>query len=228
MFLSTIKRLIVTFIPPRIYWTLAGFVHPLSAAIEGQRKDAEFYKLGNDELNIFKKLNVLKKGMRTLEIGCGPGRIQHALSQSGLNLEVHGTDFSSSMVHYAKKRVPQAHFTVGSGRDLKQYTDAAFDFIYSFVVFQHVNEEIFNAYLCEIHRILKNGGMFIFQIQSSEGMANYERPRHHPWLLRHYRREEIVAKLQNASFRNIELYDMRGNKNPLTVDASGFLFTARK
>lgn len=34
--LTVIKKIIAKILPPRIYWTLAGFVNPYSAAISGK------------------------------------------------------------------------------------------------------------------------------------------------------------------------------------------------
>lgn len=221
---STIKRCIAKILPPRMYWTFAGLTNPYSAAISGQKDRSTFYPLGNYELELFKKLGVIDKNFRTLEIGCGPGRIQWALSRSNLNLDVQGTDFSKSMIRLARKNVPSAHFSPGDGKNLNQYQNNFFDLVYSFVVFQHVDEDIFHGYIREAKRVLKPNGWLVFQIQSSEGMDGYERPRGHPWLLRHYTREEINDILKRAGFSSIRIFNMKGEANPTTVDESGFLF----
>lgn len=223
-----IKKIIAKIFPPRIYWTLAGFVNPYSAAISGQKVGDTFYPLGNYELELFKKLNVINKNFRTLEVGCGPGRIQWALKQNDLELEVHGTDFALSMVRLARKNVPGASFSLGNGKNLNQYENDFFDLVYSFVVFQHIDEEIFREYLRETYRILKPNGFLVFQIQSSEQMTDYERPRGHPWLLRHYMRDEVYDMLKECGFVQIQIFDMQGRPDPKAVDESGFLFLAQK
>lgn len=226
--MGVIKHYIAKILPPRIYWTLAGLVNPYSAAISGQKKRAAFYPLGNYEVELFKKLGVLEKYAKTLEVGCGPGRIQWALSKCGMNLEVHGTDFSPSMIRLARANVPTAIFAVGNGKDLSHYENNSFNLIYSFVVFQHVDEEIFHGYVREANRVLKPNGFLIFQIQSSEGMIGYERPRGHPWLLRHYTREEINEILKRAGFSSLRILNMKGEPNPTAVDESGFLFVCSR
>lgn len=207
---------------------LAGVVNPYSSAISGQKEPSRFYKLGSYEVELFKKLGVIQKSYRTLEIGCGPGRIQWTLIKNDMNLEVYGTDFSPSMIRLAKNAVPNAHFTTGNGKNLHQYEDNFFDLVYSFVVFQHVEEKIFYGYLREAHRVLKPGGFLVFQIQSSEGMTDYHHPHRHPWLLRRYTRGEIKDFLRSFHFSNIKLFDMQGNADPIHVDESGFLFKAQR
>lgn len=225
---KSLKEKITEKLSPKLYWFLAGLIQPLSAAIEGVSSSKVFYKSGNYELGLFKKLKSIKKGDVTLEIGCGPGRIQKALVLSKLNLGVYGTDFSASMIGKAIENVPGANFTLGNGKNLKQYEDCFFDLVYSFVVFQHTNEKNFNSYLKEAKRVLKNTGYLVFQIPSSEGMKSYTRPETHPWKLRRYTRDEVILKLKKAGFTGIKIYDMEGKPNPKQVGESGFLFLARK
>lgn len=224
---KSIKEKITEKLSPKLYWFLAGLVQPLSAAIEGVKNPKIFYKSGEYELGLFRKLKAIKRNVITLEIGCGPGRIQKALMTSKMNLKVYGTDFSASMIGKAIENVPGANFTLGNGKNLKQYENNFFDLVYSFVVFQHTNEKNFNSYLKEAKRVLKNNGYLVFQIPSSEGMKGYSRPETHPWKLRRYTREEVILKLKKAGFQRLKIYDMEGKPNPKAVGESGFLFLAR-
>lgn len=223
-----LKSKFTNYLPPKSYWFIAGKLDPYSAAIEGEKNKENFYKLGDYELKLFKKIGAIQDGYATLEIGCGPGRIQKTLADSNMKLKVFGTDISASMISLAKKNVKNAQFTANNGKDLKQYKNNQFDLVYSFVVFQHIDESIFNAYLKEIYRVLKKDGHLVFQIQSSEGLTNYIRPNKHPWHLRRYSREEIFNKLKTNRFINIKIFDMLGRINPVKVDDSGFLFYATK
>jgi len=222
-----IKNLLAYLIPPKLYWLIVGKTNPLSSAIEGEYDERSFYKLGNYELNLFKKLGVIKKGYRTCEIGCGPGRIQKALVKY-LKGDVYGTDISTSMISKAKKEVPDAIFSVGNGFNLVQYRDRFFDLVYAFVVFQHMDEHICKNYLRESYRILKNNGHLVFQIPSSENLSSYKRPVNHPWHLRKYQRDEVSDYLKKIGFKDIYVYDMSAKKNPRQVDERGFLFKCTK
>jgi SAM-dependent methyltransferase len=46
----------------------------------------------------------LERGMRVLDVGCGPGRHAHALAQRGIS--VHGIDISERFVELARQRAP--------------------------------------------------------------------------------------------------------------------------
>ena len=106
------------------------------------------------------------RARRALEIGCGPGRLLKPMSR--LFGEVHGVDVADGMIAKARTRlsgIPHAHAHVGSGSDLAQFADDAFDLVYSYAVFQHIpsGEVVFN-YLREGVRVVKPGGLIRVQM----------------------------------------------------------------
>jgi SAM-dependent methyltransferase len=105
--------------------------------------------------------------MRVLEIGCGAGRLTRALSlRFG---EVHAVDISGEMVAQAAAALadrPNAHVYQNSGCDLSVVPPLEFDFAYSAIVFQHIpSREIIENYVREVHRLLRPGALFKFQVQ---------------------------------------------------------------
>jgi SAM-dependent methyltransferase len=105
------------------------------------------------------------RARRSLEIGCGPGRLMKPLSRKFG--EVHGVDVSDEMIAIARERlreIPHAHPHVGSGADLRQFASESFDFVYSYAVFQHIpSREVVFSYLFEAARVLKPGGLMRVQ-----------------------------------------------------------------
>ncbi len=136
--------------------------------------DDEFFRSGeasaegdilNDTDNVFQGKN--PKQMRVLEIGCGAGRVTRALGR--IFGEVHGVDVSGEMVAQARAAVadmPHVHVYQNNGFDLSVIPPLEFDFAYSFIVFQHVpSREIIENYVREVHRLLRPGALFKFQVQ---------------------------------------------------------------
>lgn len=117
----------------------------------------------------FKEMDFNPGDKRMLDIGCGVGRITRAFA--GIFGEANGADFSSNMVKVAKKLnkdIPNAHFKVNNGVDLSIYDDNIFDFCFSFVVFHHIPSfKVVASYVREIDRILKPGGLFMFQVNTT-------------------------------------------------------------
>jgi SAM-dependent methyltransferase len=97
---------------------------------------------------------------RVLEIGCGIGRMTVPLARRFAF--VTGIDVSGEMVRRASESLrpfPNARASVGSGVDLSEFADGSFDFVFSYLVLQHVPEpDIVHRYLIEIGRVLAPGG----------------------------------------------------------------------
>jgi cyclopropane fatty-acyl-phospholipid synthase-like methyltransferase len=109
----------------------------------------------------------LPSEMRVLEIGCGVGRMTRALAD--LFGEVHGVDVSGEMVRQAALALrdrPNAFVYQNNGKDLSVVPALPFDFAFSSIVFQHIpSREIIENYVREVHRLLRPGALFKFQVQ---------------------------------------------------------------
>jgi cyclopropane fatty-acyl-phospholipid synthase-like methyltransferase len=150
--------------------------------------DAEFFASGeraveeqilNDMINICQGQD--PKQMRIIEIGCGAGRITRALS--AVFGEVHGVDVSGEMIAHAKRALadrPNAFVYQNDGKDLRVLPPGPYDFAFSTIVFQHIpSREVIYSYVKEVHRLLKPGALFKFQVQ---GDASLETTADDTWL----------------------------------------------
>src|SRR5205814_698222 len=121
----------------------------------------------NDMTNICQGKN--PKEMKVLEIGCGAGRVTRSLAR--LFGEVHALDVSGEMVRHARialDRFPNAFLYQNNGMDLSVIPGHPFDFAISCLVFQHIpSREIIQSYVREVHRLLRPGCLFKFQVQGS-------------------------------------------------------------
>ena len=112
------------------------------------------------------------KQMRVIEIGCGAGRITRALAN--LFGEVHAIDVSGEMVARARQALsatPNAFVYQNNGKDLAALPDGPFDFAFSTIVFQHIpSKEVIYSYVREVHRLLRPGALFKFQVQGDASL----------------------------------------------------------
>lgn len=100
-----------------------------------------------------------------VEIGSGLGRICWALAESGFE-RVIGVDISPEMVARARDLIDddRVAFEVGDGASLAPVPDASADLVLSFTVFQHIPDpSVIEAYLSEAGRVLRPGGLLVFQ-----------------------------------------------------------------
>ena len=136
--------------------------------------DEEFFRSGeshvreqilNDMINICQGKD--PAGMRVLEVGCGAGRVTRALAR--VFGRVDGVDVSGEMVAQAREVLrdfPGVRIHQNNGVDLAMFGEAEFDFAFSCIVFQHIpSKAVIENYAREVHRVLKPGALFKFQVQ---------------------------------------------------------------
>ncbi len=141
-------------------------------SLRGNRWDPEtFFATGRkeiaDSLDCVAGLDVsLHKG-RALDFGCGVGRLSQALCAEFE--EVTGVDISASMIAAAEKynqHGARCTYLVNTRDDLSLFPDQSFDFVYTDKVLQHMHPDFSSRYIADFFRILKPGGMALFQIPS--------------------------------------------------------------
>ena len=139
------------------------------------------------------------KEMRVLEIGCGAGRITRALAN--LFGEVYAVDVSGEMIGKAREALrnhKNAFVYQNNGKDLDVVPPAQYDFAFSTIVFQHIpSREVIYIYVREVHRLLRPGALFKFQVQ---GDASMETSPNDTWLGVPFSDEDAVKMAEACGF----------------------------
>lgn len=97
-----------------------------------------------------------RSGLRILEVGCGTGHWLRVL-QDPANY-VTGLDFSVEMLARARTWVPGMHLIRGSAQRLP-WAASSFDRVFCINAIHHFADKA--AFLVEVRRILRPGGMFL-------------------------------------------------------------------
>lgn len=112
-----------------------------------------------------------------LEIGCGIGRLLKPMA--ALFTRVIGLDISEKMRDHAKEYLQGLYGDsvqyelIGADSKFRNIPDCSVDFVYSFLVFQHIpSKEIVESYLKEAFRVMKPGG--VIRVQNHRGIPNPE------------------------------------------------------
>jgi SAM-dependent methyltransferase len=130
-----------------------------------------------------------------LEIGCGPGRLMRPMSRHFG--EIHGVDISDEMIRLAGeqlKDIPHAHAHVTPDSTLGMFADGSFDFVYSYIVFQHIpDREVVLNYLREAGRVLKPGGILRCQLRGTPPLESEMGRESATWTGCHFTAEEVAA-----------------------------------
>ena len=147
---------------------------------------------------------ILDTSARALEIGCGMGRILAPLSE---RIEkAFGVDISAEMIARARQGLAgrgNVEVFVTRGR-LDHLDDASLDFVYSFIVFQHIpTKKAVTLYLREAARVLKGNGVFRFQV---DGRARPKTSAADTWLGVWYDPHELKRELARYGFSVADLW----------------------
>lgn len=100
-----------------------------------------------------------------LDFGCGVGRLTRALND--YFPECWGVDISPTMIRLAgeiNRDRGGCHFQLNQSDDLRMFPDRHFGFVYSSIVLQHIAPSYVERYLAELIRVVKAGGIFVFQV----------------------------------------------------------------
>lgn len=114
---------------------------------------------------VLERCDFVLRGERMLELGCGVGRMTHGFAERYEH--VCAFDLSREML----SRAQQIHsgetnilWLLGNGADLACLASDSMDFVFSYLVLQHLPDEALALhYIKEMLRVLKRGCAFLFQ-----------------------------------------------------------------
>ena len=140
---------------------------------EYSEKHVHFIDLSVPEMleDLLRRLNEQNKQYSLIDLGCGDGRLLHALYSKGLlknASKIIGVDISIERIEKMKKLCPFAKGIIADVCDLKQIPDNSFDVAISSQVIEHVPDD--SKMLKEVYRILNQAGTFTFQPLSRSDM----------------------------------------------------------
>lgn len=138
----------------------------------------EFFQTGEVEINrILNHLNHLQCNPsfagRALDFGCGVDRLTRAISRRFAS--TLGVDISHGMIAKARQYnagFSNLSFATTSLDDLQTLKKHEFSFIYSSLVFQHIDPRLSAIYIRNLVSLLSLGGIFVFQLAEK-----YKRPK---------------------------------------------------
>jgi SAM-dependent methyltransferase len=199
------------------YWYIAG------DSVAGPVKDeTHFTDMGQRDVD--RILRGLDKGWlataRTLEIGCGAGRMtEFLLPRVGTLTAI---DVSEEMVELARRRLGEREnlqLLLTSGVDLSPFGDGAFDLVLTYVVFHHVPKSIVREYFREIYRVLSPGGVLRAQLSEITDPSFVNPAEIDTFNMRSWTPEEIEAELTAWASVEIQRVTVTDNTDHLWVTA---------
>ena len=167
-------------------WHEFGKTDPLFAILtvpakKGNRwNEDEFFNTGEQEIEsamtYLSSLDFRVPSRRALDFGCGVGRVTQALCRYFEHCD--GVDIAPSMIGLARRFNKFGHrcaYHVNIADNLQIFGDNEFDFVYSMIVLQHIEPQYSGRYIEEFIRVLKPGGVALFQVPSEPFIDHIER-----------------------------------------------------
>jgi len=156
-------------------WDDLATVDPLWAVLsaDGKRNGGwdldEFFATGEaDVAAILATASELGRPANTetaLDFGCGVGRLTQAIADHFD--QVTGVDISSAMLDLARqynRHGERCRYILNDQNHLRIFAAESFDFICSRLTLQHLPRRHIRAYLRELVRVLRPGGLLVFQL----------------------------------------------------------------
>jgi SAM-dependent methyltransferase len=104
------------------------------------------------------------------ELGCGAGRMTRSFAQHFQS--VCAVDISAEMQSRAKEYLrafSNIRWVLSDGETLSRIESASVDFVFSYLVLQHMpTRDVVSSSIQEMMRILRPGGVFLFQFNGSD------------------------------------------------------------
>ena len=140
---------------------------PLATA--RQWDEHAFFATGVEEidsvLDRVRRAGVIPRFHRALDFGCGLGRATQALAAQFERAD--GVDISTAMITRARefnRLGDRCHYHLNETDRLAAFADGTFDFVYSVITLQHMDPQYSRRYISEFFRVLRPGGVVVFQL----------------------------------------------------------------
>ncbi len=108
-----------------------------------------------------------------LDFGCGSGRVlRHWHDQNGTRL--HGSDYNPLLVDWCRENLGFAAYQVNDSKPPLDLPDGELDLVYAFSVFSHFDIEMQLAWMDELIRVVRPGGLIMFTVPGERWIALLE------------------------------------------------------
>lgn len=115
---------------------------------------------------------------RILDFGCGCGRVLRPLRRHVTdNTSLFGTDIDDEAIAWCRENYSTvADFRVNGSLPPTPYEDGFFDFVYSISILTHLPEEMQFAWLHELRRIVRPGGLLMLSVHGPSHFDHIPKP----------------------------------------------------
>jgi len=131
--------------------------------------------LGSSIVQEFETHGIGQRAAGILDFGCGPGRIAKVVKDLRPHWRLFGCDIDGEAVSWARSNLAGvAEFSASAQNPPLSYATEQFDALYSISVFTHLDEGAQFAWLAELQRVLRPGGLALITTHGVRTLASCE------------------------------------------------------
>jgi len=108
-----------------------------------------------------------------LEWGCGCGRILRHLPVPVLPRKLYGNEIDAEAIEWVSSNMPWIETSLTKGKPPLPYPDSSFDLIFNHSVMSHLDEEYQDAWLAELARVLRPGGVVTLTVHGQHAFDQF-------------------------------------------------------
>jgi SAM-dependent methyltransferase len=107
----------------------------------------------------------LAESTRVLDYGCGWGRITRFFLKDVSGENLWGIDCNADLIDFCRESNPWSRFERNDPLPPTELAANDFDLVFSYSVFTHLREDVHLAWLDELRRVVKPGGLLILTVR---------------------------------------------------------------
>lgn len=107
----------------------------------------------------------LESAERVLDFGCGTSRVLRYMVEYVDGPEFYGSEVFHESVDWGRDAFPEVNYVHQGSAPPLPLDDGFFDIIYAYSIFSHLSEDAHRAWLDELYRLLRPGGLLLLTIQ---------------------------------------------------------------
>ncbi len=149
------------FPPPRLRHRVHGAVERESFASVGRTISRDLIRLADSaDQSPTRFTNVL-------DFGCGCGRVLRYIHRELPDAQLYGADIDPESIEWCRRNFLFGEFALNHMKPPMDFPDGHFDWIFGVSVFTHLDEDLQNIWLQELHRVSRTGAQLILTVHGS-------------------------------------------------------------
>lgn len=142
----------------------------LRLRVDGKGDENIFLSYGGEIASSIKRLLAaeglaIDSSSRILDFGCGCGRVLRFFEHHANSRQLFATDIDAEAIHWCQQHLGNlATFSVAGDKPPLKYENDSFDFAYAISVFTHLPEALERAWLEELRRVVRPGGILLLTV----------------------------------------------------------------